>query len=138
MQSPFLGMDPYIEACGLWPDCHSHLIERIYDSLAAALPDRYVVRTGERSRLRMWEEHKKTVVFITHSVDEAVFLGDRIMVMTAQPGKVKTFVQVPLARPRNIIALQQTPKYGELITQIWSSLREEVDRARLREEEITP
>jgi NitT/TauT family transport system ATP-binding protein len=88
--------------------------------------------------LRMWEEHKKTVVFITHSVDEAVFLGDRIMVMTAQPGKVKTFVQVPLARPRNIIALQQTPEYGELITQIWSSLREEVDRARLREEEITP
>src|SRR5436305_4000052 len=88
--------------------------------------------------LRIWEEHKKTVVFITHSVDEAVFLGDRIMVMTAQPGKVKTFVQVPLARPRNIIALQQTPEYGELITQIWSSLREEVDRARLREEEITP
>jgi NitT/TauT family transport system ATP-binding protein len=49
--------------------------------------------------LRIWEEHKKTVVFITHSVDEAVFLGDRIMVMTAQPGKVKTFVSVPLARP---------------------------------------
>ena len=88
--------------------------------------------------LRIWEEHKKTVVFITHSVDEAVFLGDRILVMTAQPGKVKTFVQVPLSRPRNIIALQKTPEYGELITQIWSSLREEVDRARLREEEITP
>jgi NitT/TauT family transport system ATP-binding protein len=88
--------------------------------------------------LRIWEEHKKTVVFITHSVDEAVFLGDRIMVMTAQPGKVKTFVQVPLARPRNIIALQKTPEYGELITQIWSSLREEVDRARRQEEEITP
>jgi NitT/TauT family transport system ATP-binding protein len=88
--------------------------------------------------LRIWEEHKKTVVFITHSVDEAVFLGDRIMVMTAQPGKVKMFVQVPLTRLRNIIALQQTPEYGELITQIWSSLREEVDRARHREEEITP
>jgi NitT/TauT family transport system ATP-binding protein len=88
--------------------------------------------------LRIWEEHKKTVVFITHSVDEAVFLGDRILVMTAQPGKVKTFVQVPLARPRNIIALQKTPEYGELITQIWSSLREEVDRARRHEEEITP
>jgi ABC-type nitrate/sulfonate/bicarbonate transport system ATPase subunit/ABC-type nitrate/sulfonate/bicarbonate transport system permease component len=50
--------------------------------------------------LRIWEEHKKTVVFITHSLDEAVFLGDRIMVMTAQPGGVKTFVPVPLARPR--------------------------------------
>jgi len=86
--------------------------------------------------LHIWEEHKKTVVFITHSVDEAVFLGDRIMVMTAQPGKVKTFVPVPLARPRNIMELQQMPQYGELIAHIWSSLREEVHRARQQEEEI--
>ena len=87
--------------------------------------------------LRIWEEHKKTVVFITHSVDEAVFLGDRIMVMTAQPGKLKAFVQVPLARPRNLIELQKKPDYGELITHIWSNLREEVDRARAREQERT-
>ena len=86
--------------------------------------------------LHIWEEHKKTVVFITHSVDEAVFLGDRIMVMTAQPGKVKTFVPVPLTRPRNIMELQKTPQYGELIAHIWSSLREEVHRARQQEEEI--
>ena len=85
--------------------------------------------------LRIWEEHKKTVVFITHSVDEAVFLGDRIMVMTAQPGRLKTFVPVPLGRPRNIMELQKTPEYGELITQIWSSLREELERARRQEEE---
>ena len=86
--------------------------------------------------LHIWEEHKKTVVFITHSVDEAVFLGDRIMVMTAQPGKVKTFVPVPLARPRDITELQKMPQYGELIAHIWSSLREEVHRARQQEEEI--
>src|SRR6266481_4960020 len=86
--------------------------------------------------LHIWEEHKKTVVFITHSVDEAVFLGDRIMVMTAQPGKVKTFVRVPLARPRNIMELQKMPQFGELIAHIWSSLREEVHRARQQEEEI--
>jgi NitT/TauT family transport system ATP-binding protein len=86
--------------------------------------------------LRIWEEHKKTVVFITHAVDEAVFLGDRIMVMTAQPGKVKTFVPVPLARPRNIMELQKTPQYSELIAHIWSSLREEVHRARKQEEEM--
>jgi len=86
--------------------------------------------------LHIWEEHKKTVVFITHSVDEAVFLGDRIMVMTAQPGKVKTFVPVPLARPRDIMELQKMPQYGELIAHIWSSLREEVHRARQQEEEI--
>jgi NitT/TauT family transport system ATP-binding protein len=84
--------------------------------------------------LRIWEEHKKTVVFITHSVDEAVFLGDRIMVMTAQPGKLKTFVPVPLARPRSIMELQKSPEFGELIAHIWSSLREEVQRARAQEE----
>ena len=83
--------------------------------------------------LRIWDEHKKTVVFITHSVDEAVFLGDRIMVMTAQPGRVKTFVNVPLTRPRNIIDLQKAPEFGELVHRIWSGLREEVHRARDQE-----
>ncbi len=80
--------------------------------------------------LRIWEEHKKTVVFITHSVDEAVLLGDRVMVMTAQPGRLKQFVAVGLARPRNIMDLQGAPEYGELVQRIWSNLRDEVQRAR--------
>jgi NitT/TauT family transport system ATP-binding protein len=83
--------------------------------------------------LRIWEEHKKTVVFITHSVDEAVLLGDRIMVMTAQPGQVKALVDVPLSRPRDVMELQKSPAYGELIHRIWSSLRDEVQRARQQE-----
>src|SRR4051794_32470026 len=48
MKSPFPGMDPYIEACGLWEDFHMHLIEKIYESLADAVPANYLVRTGER------------------------------------------------------------------------------------------
>lgn len=80
--------------------------------------------------LRIWDEHRKTVLFITHSVDEAVILGDRIMVMTAQPGRVKAMVDVPLERPRDILELQKNPKYGELVHQIWASLRDEVLRAR--------
>src|SRR5262249_56592149 len=88
--------------------------------------------------LRIWEEHKKTVVFITHSVDEAVFLGDRIMIMTAQPGRVKSLVPVPLARPRNILELQKTPQCGELIAGIWSSLRHQVHRAPPPEQYIKP
>jgi len=83
--------------------------------------------------LRIWEEDKKTVVFITHSVDEAVLLGDRVMVMTAQPGRAKAIVPIDLARPRDIIALQKSPEYGQLVHQIWTSLREEVDAARERE-----
>jgi NitT/TauT family transport system ATP-binding protein len=83
--------------------------------------------------LRIWDEQKKTVVFITHSVDEAVYLGDRILVMTAQPGRVKSLVRVPLPRPRNIIALQRAPEFGELVSHIWSELRDEVQRAREQE-----
>ena len=49
MKSPFPGMDPYIESCGLWGDFHNHLIERIYEQIAVAVPDRYFVRSGERS-----------------------------------------------------------------------------------------
>src|SRR6202007_871637 len=63
--------------------------------------------------LRIWDEQKKTVVFITHSVDEAVYLGDRIMVMTAQPGRVKGLGRVPRPRPRNVIELQKAPEFGE-------------------------
>jgi NitT/TauT family transport system ATP-binding protein len=86
--------------------------------------------------LHIWEEHKKTVVFITHSVDEAVLLGDRVMVMTAQPGRVKQFVPIALARPRNIMELQGAPEYGELVHRIWSDLRDEVHRAREIEDKI--
>jgi NitT/TauT family transport system ATP-binding protein len=87
--------------------------------------------------LRIWEEDKKTVVFITHSVDEAVTLGDKIMVMSAHPGRVKAIIDVPFARPRNVLELRSQPAYGEMVYQIWSHLRDEVQRAKAQEEERT-
>jgi NitT/TauT family transport system ATP-binding protein len=84
--------------------------------------------------LRIWDESRKTVVFITHSVDEAVTLGDRIMIMTAHPGRAKSFVDVPFARPRNVLELRARPEYGELVFAIWAQLREEVQRARADDE----
>src|SRR3954453_9318650 len=60
MKSPFPGMDPYIEACGLWEDFHNHLIEKIHDRLAEAAPDRYLVRTGERSYVVLVEAEGNT------------------------------------------------------------------------------
>ncbi|MEZ7003636.1 ABC transporter ATP-binding protein [Streptomyces sp. AD55] len=79
--------------------------------------------------LRIWEETRKTVVFITHSVDEAVTLGDRIMVMTARPGRAKAFFDVPFERPRHVLELRQQPEYGEMVYDIWQHLREEVDNS---------
>jgi NitT/TauT family transport system ATP-binding protein len=83
--------------------------------------------------LRIWDETKKTVLFITHSVDEAVTLGDRIMVMTANPGRQKVLIDVPFERPRNVLELRAQPRYGELVFNIWSHLRDEVQRAKAQE-----
>ena len=80
--------------------------------------------------LRIWDENRKTVLFITHSVDEAVTLGDRIMVMTAHPGRAKAVIDVPFERPRHVLELRAKPAYGELVYSIWSQLRDEVQQAR--------
>ncbi|BAN27284.1 ABC transporter ATP-binding protein [Caballeronia insecticola] len=83
--------------------------------------------------LRIWEETRKTVLFITHSVDEAVTLGDRVMIMTAQPGTAKQIVDVPFERPRSVLELRSRPEYGEFVYSIWGQLRDEVQRARSRD-----
>ena len=84
--------------------------------------------------LRIWEETRKTVMFITHSVDEAVTLGDKIMIMTAHPGKTKIMVDVPFERPRGVLELRARPQYGELVYNIWGYLKDEVQRARAQDE----
>jgi NitT/TauT family transport system ATP-binding protein len=83
----------------------------------------------QQELLRIWDETHKTVVFITHSVDEAVTLGDRIMVMSADRGRPKAFVDVPFARPRSVLDLRATPEYGRLFHDIWSQLRDEIPLA---------
>lgn len=82
--------------------------------------------------LRLWDETRKTVVFITHSVDEAVTMGDRIMVMSAQPGSAKAFIDVPFERPRDVLEMRHKPEYGEIVYDIWGQLKEEVDKAKAR------
>ncbi|RZF25187.1 ABC transporter ATP-binding protein [Paraburkholderia sp. UYCP14C] len=83
--------------------------------------------------LRIWDETRKTVLFITHSVDEAATLGDRIMIMTAQPGRAKRIINVPFQRPRSVLELRAQPDYGEFVYSIWAELREEVERVRSRD-----
>jgi NitT/TauT family transport system ATP-binding protein len=85
----------------------------------------------QQELLRIWEVDKKTVVFITHSVDEAVTLADKIMVMTASPGRAKTVIDVALERPRNVLELRNDPRYGKIVYGIWGHLKDEVERARL-------
>lgn len=78
--------------------------------------------------LRIWEADRKTVVYITHSIDEAVLMGDRVVLMTAHPGTNKATFEVALARPRTL-KTTGTPEFAELTYAIWESLRSEVMRA---------
>lgn len=78
---------------------------------------------------------EKTVIFITHSVDEAITLGDRILVMTARPGRIKQIFEVDLPRPRSPRTIRSSKSYGELRAQIWEHLAAEVKAHKEQENE---
>ncbi len=78
--------------------------------------------------LRIWERSGKTVLYVTHSIDEAITLSDRILVMSARPGRVKELINIAriFPRPRDVAAVKSSPKYGEVFGAIWGQLRDEV------------
>ncbi len=86
--------------------------------------------------LRIWEEARKTVVYVTHSIDEAIVLADRILVMTARPGRIKDIIDVGAVfdRPRHVDTVKSSPRYGELFGRVWGLLRDEVAAARAAED----
>jgi len=67
-------------------------------------------------------EERKTMVFITHSIDEAILLGDRIAVMSARPGRIKEMLDVPFGHPRDGNELRADPRFAELRAHIWGEL----------------
>ena len=89
----------------------------------------------QQELLRIWEGSRKTVVFITHSIDEALILGDRVLVMTARPGTIKADIAVPFERPRKVFELKALPEFGEMVYTVWEHLREEVMLAKQKEME---
>jgi len=78
--------------------------------------------------LRIWADLGKTVLYVTHSIEEAILLGDRIALLTARPGRVKQIFPVNLGRPRGLEA-RASPDFGTLVEKIWAELRDEVVRA---------
>ncbi len=77
--------------------------------------------------LRIWKEHKTLVVYVTHDIREAVSLGDRVLVMSGHPGRIRQEIPVPLGRPRHPANVDQ-PELMHLVEQIWQILQEEVRR----------
>jgi NitT/TauT family transport system ATP-binding protein len=75
--------------------------------------------------LRIWQEAKKTVLFVTHQIDEAIYLSDRVMVMTKRPGHAKRIFAIELPRPRDY-EMRVTPEFNELKLEIWNALKDEI------------
>jgi NitT/TauT family transport system ATP-binding protein len=78
--------------------------------------------------LRVWRSNRKTVMFVTHQIDEAVYLADRVVVMTSRPGQVKAVLDVDIPRPRDL-TVKRTPEFLGLVDSIWRMIEEEVKAA---------
>jgi NitT/TauT family transport system ATP-binding protein len=77
--------------------------------------------------LKIWSKARKTVLFITHQINEAIYLADRVVVMSARPGRVKDVFEVPFNRPRNL-SLKRDPRFLELEDSVWKLIEEESER----------
>ena len=76
--------------------------------------------------LQIWERTKKTVLFVTHSIEEAAYLSDRVIVMTARPGRTKDVLRIELPRPRDY-EMRLTAEFNEIKSRIWEVLKEELN-----------
>lgn len=83
----------------------------------------------------LWEEFRSTVIFITHGLDEAVLLGDRVVVMSSAPGQFIHSLDIKLSRPRKSAEVRRTPEFAALTGQLWDILGREVQAARQQEAE---
>ncbi|MFQ5898754.1 MAG: ABC transporter ATP-binding protein [Candidatus Methylomirabilia bacterium] len=79
--------------------------------------------------LRLWEEARKTVIFITHDLTEAIALADRVVVMTSRPGTVKSVSRIDIPRPRDVFHIHSEEAFRAAYDKLWGELREEVQRS---------
>ena len=84
--------------------------------------------TMQEELMNLWERTKKTVVFVTHDIDEAVFLADRVVVLTARPARIREEVKIDLPRPRDI-EVRKSVRLLEYRNYIWDLIRSESQRA---------
>jgi NitT/TauT family transport system ATP-binding protein len=80
----------------------------------------------ENDLLEIWAQRRRTVVFVTHDLEEAIALSDRVVVMTASPGRVKAVYRIDLPRPRSVTEIRFHPDFGRLYETIWKDLKDEV------------
>jgi len=94
----------------------------LMDEPFGALDPRIRLRMQELL-LQLWNEQQGTVFLVTHSVEEAVYLGDRVAVMTARPGRIREVLDIPFGRPRNAEAMRADRRFPELRGHLWRQLQ---------------
>ncbi len=88
--------------------------------------------------LRLWQERPRTtIVFVTHDLTEAIALADRVVVMTARPGRIREIVPVPLPRPRDIYAISTDPAFRAIYDRVWAHLAEEMKAGEMKAEIVS-
>lgn len=108
----------------------------LMDEPFAAL-DAQTRETLQSELLRIWEATKKTIIFITHGIEEAVYLGQRVAVMTSRPGRIKQVIEVPFESRTSEEDLRSNPEFVKIRHQIWDLLKDEVQRAQEQEKSKT-
>ncbi|RCW44171.1 ABC transporter ATP-binding protein [Paenibacillus prosopidis] len=108
----------------------------LMDEPFAAL-DAQTRETLQSELLRIWEATKKTIIFITHGIEEAVYLGQRVAVMTSRPGRIKQVIEVPFESRTSEDDLRSNPEFVKIRHQIWDLLKDEVQRAQEQEKSKT-
>ncbi|NOU99854.1 ABC transporter ATP-binding protein [Paenibacillus planticolens] len=108
----------------------------LMDEPFAAL-DAQTRETLQSELLRIWEATKKTIIFITHGIEEAVYLGQRVAVMTSRPGRIKKVLDIPFQARRNEDDLRSNPEFVKLRHEVWELLKDEVSKAQEQEKAKT-
>jgi NitT/TauT family transport system ATP-binding protein len=80
----------------------------------------------QQELLGIWKETKSTVIYITHDIGEALMLADRVVVMTARPGRIKAVQDIPFGRDRDVVEMRANPEFGRLESELWRLVAEEV------------
>jgi NitT/TauT family transport system ATP-binding protein len=104
-------------------DPHVLLMDEPFGSL-----DAQTKMVLQEELLRIWKEHRKLVVYVTHDIEEAVLLADRVLVMSGRPGHIREEIVIPLGRPRDL-SDRERPEVTQIKWQIWKMLEDEVRKS---------
>lgn len=78
--------------------------------------------------LRIWQETKKTILFVTHDLEEAVTMADRVVMFTSRPGTIRAVKEIPISRPRDVFQLKFTEQFGQIYSELWEGLRQDITK----------